>query len=194
MAAWQVRSTCRRRLKLRAAAYRGWRLPTLNELYRPFRAGADATAPNAALDPETMIGARGRPRYDAGTRLESLAHGFAARLDNAIANVTLAQRAGGISDRRLRRCRGCLSPASESRFNPLSRDRGRVLRDRLAPSTRGCPMPLPTPAFDSSGASAILDGLRPAQTPKHQMSATLAWAGPHDISTVGHRPRHIRAI
>jgi outer membrane receptor protein involved in Fe transport len=25
---------------LRAAAYRGWRLPTLNELYRPFRVGA----------------------------------------------------------------------------------------------------------------------------------------------------------
>jgi hypothetical protein len=38
-------------LTLRGAAYLGWRLPTLNELYRPFRVGADATAANAALDP-----------------------------------------------------------------------------------------------------------------------------------------------
>ena len=42
---------------VRAAAYRGWRLPTLNELYRPFRVGADATAANAALDPERLTGA-----------------------------------------------------------------------------------------------------------------------------------------
>ncbi len=46
-------------LTLRAAAYRGWRLPTLNELYRPFRAGADATAANAALDPEHVEGVEG---------------------------------------------------------------------------------------------------------------------------------------
>jgi outer membrane receptor protein involved in Fe transport len=53
-------------LTLRAAAYLGWRLPTLNELYRPFRVGADATAANAALDPERLRGAEAglewRPR------------------------------------------------------------------------------------------------------------------------------------
>ncbi len=43
-------------LTLRAAAYLGWRLPTLNELYRPFRVGADATAANAALSPERLEG------------------------------------------------------------------------------------------------------------------------------------------
>ena len=44
-------------LRLRSAAYLGWRLPTLNELFRPFRAGADATAANADLDPERLRGA-----------------------------------------------------------------------------------------------------------------------------------------
>jgi len=39
------------------AGYRGWRLPTLNELYRPFRAGADATAANSGLNPKTLTGA-----------------------------------------------------------------------------------------------------------------------------------------
>ena len=42
---------------LRGAAYLGWRMPTLNELFRPFRAGADATAANPELDPERLAGA-----------------------------------------------------------------------------------------------------------------------------------------
>ncbi|NUQ17307.1 MAG: TonB-dependent receptor, partial [Sphingomonas sp.] len=40
---------------LRSAAYLGWRMPTLNELFRPFRAGADATAANPLLDPERLV-------------------------------------------------------------------------------------------------------------------------------------------
>ena len=44
-----VRWTAASSVTFDAAAYRGWRLPTLNELYRPFRAGADATAANPAL-------------------------------------------------------------------------------------------------------------------------------------------------
>ena len=44
---------------LRAAGYRGWRLPTLNELYRPFRVGNDATAANAGLSPERLTGVEG---------------------------------------------------------------------------------------------------------------------------------------
>ena len=48
--AWRAAAT----ISLRAAAYLGWRLPTLNELYRPFRVGADATAANAALTPERL--------------------------------------------------------------------------------------------------------------------------------------------
>ncbi|HYJ29985.1 MAG TPA: TonB-dependent receptor, partial [Allosphingosinicella sp.] len=43
-------------LILRGAAYLGWRLPTLNELYRPFRVGIDATAANAELAPERLQG------------------------------------------------------------------------------------------------------------------------------------------
>jgi len=44
-AAWRLGEA----LTLRSAAYLGWRLPTLNELYRPFRVATDATAANAAL-------------------------------------------------------------------------------------------------------------------------------------------------
>lgn len=40
----------------RAAAYVGFRPPTLNELHRPFRVGNDITEANAALKPETLYG------------------------------------------------------------------------------------------------------------------------------------------
>ena len=51
-----LHGTQRSLLTLRGAGYLGWRLPTLNELYRPFRVGPDATAANAALAPERLQG------------------------------------------------------------------------------------------------------------------------------------------
>jgi vitamin B12 transporter len=53
---------------LRSAAYLGWRMPTLNELFRPFRAGLDATAANPDLDPERLAGAEAALEYARGPR------------------------------------------------------------------------------------------------------------------------------
>jgi outer membrane receptor protein involved in Fe transport len=44
-------------LYLRAAAYEGFRAPSLNELYRPFRVGQITTLANPALSPEELYGA-----------------------------------------------------------------------------------------------------------------------------------------
>src|SRR5205085_8685245 len=82
-----------RGLSLRAAAYLGWRMPTLNELFRPFRASADATAANPLLDPERLRGAEAGVRYARGGLLLS-ATAFVNRLSDAIANVTLGQGPG----------------------------------------------------------------------------------------------------
>ncbi|WP_448582758.1 TonB-dependent receptor domain-containing protein, partial [Thermaurantiacus sp.] len=81
-------------LALRLAGYSGWRLPTLNELHRPFRAGQDATAANPLLRPERLTGVEGgmdlgRPE---GPRLAVT--GFANRLEGAIANVTRGRGPG----------------------------------------------------------------------------------------------------
>ncbi len=77
-------------IKLRAAAYAAWRLPTLNELYRPFRVGADATAANEALAPERLKGAEiGAEFVGGGFRLSATV--FANRLNGAIANVSVGQ-------------------------------------------------------------------------------------------------------
>jgi vitamin B12 transporter len=75
------------RLSFRAAAYLGWRLPTLNELVRPFRVGRDAVAANPLLKPERMRGLETGADWSAGPVSASVTL-FANRLQSPIANVT----------------------------------------------------------------------------------------------------------
>ncbi|MBI2513405.1 MAG: TonB-dependent receptor [Opitutae bacterium] len=77
------------RWRARASAYRAFRLPTLNELYRPFRVGNVNTEANPALRPESLLGAEIGGDYRAGAFTASVT-GFANRLDDAVGNVTLA--------------------------------------------------------------------------------------------------------
>ncbi len=78
----------------RGAGYTGFRVPTLNELYRPFRVGNVITEANAALRPEELlggeIGAEWRPLD--GVRIA--ATGFYNRLADAVGNVTIGMGPG----------------------------------------------------------------------------------------------------
>src|SRR3546814_3924334 len=76
-------------LPLRAAGYFSYRLPTLNELYRPFRVGADTTVANAALRPERLAGVEAGVEFQPLSTVRLGATLFWNQLDNAIANVTL---------------------------------------------------------------------------------------------------------
>ncbi|HEX6376151.1 MAG TPA: TonB-dependent receptor [Allosphingosinicella sp.] len=163
-------------LTLRSAAYLGWRLPTLNELYRPFRVGVDATAANAGLAPERLNGAeagldwRPAPRARIGLIL------FANRLEHAIANVTLGRGPGifpGV---------GFVAAGGDyrRRGNLDSIDAKGVELDAryaLGGWTLSGGWTWVDAKVKASGAALALDGLRPAQTPRHSLSAALAWAG-----------------
>lgn len=158
---------------LRSAAYLGWRMPTLNELFRPFRAGLDATAANPNLKPERLAGAEAGIDYIAGPLRLSLT-GFANRLKDAIANVTLGHGpnsfpgvgfvpAGGTYSQRQNvdavKVRG-LEASTEWTSGPWSLSAGASL-------TRA--------RIDGSGSAAFLDGLRPAQTPKFAGTLSASW-------------------
>lgn len=78
---------------LRAAAYTGFRAPSLNELYRPFRVGNDVTDANAALRPEQLDGAE-LGVHVAYKRLTFDGDVFANALHDPITNVTLGQGPG----------------------------------------------------------------------------------------------------
>lgn len=159
---------------LRGAAYLGWRLPTLNELYRPFRLGPDATAANADLDPERLKGVEAGFDYRPLSTARASVTVFANRLEDAIANVTLGPGPGlfpGV---------GFVSAAGEYRAR---RNLGAVTSHGVEFDTsldiRQWSLALGYAFADArvsaSGIAAPLDGLRPAQTPRHSASARLGW-------------------
>lgn len=157
-------------LTLRVSGYRGWRLPTLNELYRPFRVGADATAANAALDPELLTGVDGGVTITPSTNLSVAATVFWNRLEGAIANVTLGQGPGTFPGV------GFVSGAYRMRQNlDAIRSTGLEVDARweLGPLYAIASWSHVDPRVEASGAASPLDGLRPAQTPLDQLSATL---------------------
>ena len=158
------------RVTVRSAAYLGWRMPTLNELFRPFRVGLDATAANPDLDPERLAGAEAGIEYRSGPLRLSLT-GFANRLKDAIANVTLGHGPGifpGVG----------FVPAGGTFLQRQNVDAVNVRGfEASAEWTQGpwlvrAGASLSHARMRGSGAASALDGLRPAQTPK--FAATLA--------------------
>lgn len=76
-------------VELRAAAYTGFRVPTLNELYRPFRVGNDITEANPELDPERLAGAEVGLRYQPIEALGIDVTLFRNTVRDAVGNVTV---------------------------------------------------------------------------------------------------------
>ena len=75
------------RWRLRASGYRAFRAPTLNELYRNFRAGNVLTLANPALLPETLAGAEVGADWHAKNTLVSVTL-YRNELGGLITNVT----------------------------------------------------------------------------------------------------------
>ncbi len=78
---------------IHAAAYGGFRTPSLNELYRPFRLGNNITQANAALQPERLYGAEVGAGGAVGNWSWDLTL-FGNQLKHAITNVTIGQGPG----------------------------------------------------------------------------------------------------
>lgn len=77
-------------LRLHASAQHGFRQPTLNELYRPFRQGNTTTLANPGLETEHADTGEIGATWSRGAATFSLT-GFVARLLDPVANVTLTQ-------------------------------------------------------------------------------------------------------
>lgn len=75
---------------LRAAAYQAFRAPTLNELYRSFRAGDTLTLPNERLEAERLTGGEGGMSFQMGDRVRSRLTGYWTETVNPITNFTLS--------------------------------------------------------------------------------------------------------
>lgn len=156
----------------RVSGYRGWRLPTLNELYRPFRVGADATAANAALQPERLTGVDGGVTITPTSTLTLSATLFWNRLKNAISNVTLGSGPGTFPGV------GFVAGSYRARQNLDAIESTGLELDaqwRAGPVFALASWSHVDTKLEASGAASSLDGLRPAQTPRDQVSGTLGW-------------------
>lgn len=84
-----IRVAAGRRATLRASAYRGFRAPTLNELYRPFRVGNATTLANDALTSESLWGTEGGIDFYPGGNTLLRLNVFLNLLDDPVGNATL---------------------------------------------------------------------------------------------------------
>jgi outer membrane receptor protein involved in Fe transport len=144
-------------VSLRAAAYSGLRLPTLNELYRPFVVFPVTTLANDALRPEIVHGIEAGAGWQPAPGARINVTLFANQLRHAIANVTIG-------------------PNVRRRDNV---DAIRVYGVEADTAAKLGPFNFSTSlAFNNSRVrdDRSLDGKRPAQTPQFSGSATLGWS------------------
>ena len=139
----------------------------------PFRAGSDATAANANLEPERLSGGEIGATYGQRDFTVSVT-AFANHLSEAIANVTLGEGPGifpGVG----------FVPAGGAYRQRLNLDSVRVhgieasAELKHGPFTGSLGMSLTDAEVDADGPAAELDGLRPAQTPRLAVTASLSW-------------------
>ncbi len=159
----------------RAVAYAGFRIPTLNELYRPFRVGNDITEANPALAPERLRGAEGGIAWE--SRMASWSFTvFHARLTDAVSNITVQTTAGqnvalnvfvpaGGVLRQRRNLDRITAGGLETEAGVRLSDRMELRAGYLYTS----------PKVRKASDQPALQGLRLAQVARHQGAVSLSW-------------------
>jgi outer membrane receptor protein involved in Fe transport len=157
-----------RSLSVTGSAYRAFRAPTLNELYRSFRVGNVETLANENLRAERLAGAEAGAIWSPpGGRLFGRGVLFWMEIERAVGNVTLASGPGSIIRQRQNlgrvRSRGieAEAEASVSRFLHLAA--GYLFTDATV---------------EGSPAAPALEGLRVPQVPRHQGTVQVRLAKP----------------
>jgi outer membrane receptor protein involved in Fe transport len=146
---------------LSLSAYRSFRAPTLNELYRPFRVGNVVTQPNDGLQEESLLGAEGTYRRESAAWSAQVT-GFWMRLDDPVTNATLSSTPALIVRRR----------ENLGATRSVGVDTSITLRPSQRWSLTGG-YQFSDAAVIANPANAALVGLRVPQVPRH--SASLQW-------------------
>lgn len=155
----------------RGALYQGFRAPTLNELYRPFRVGNDETLANPELSPEQILGAETTLDWSSGSWRAAVT-GFWNYLRDPIANVTIGVTPGGGALRQRRNL-------GKAEIKGLEFALGGPLVPRLEWDLRYL---LNDARITAADADPALEGKRLAQVPMHSVSATVSWQAVPDVT------------
>ncbi len=169
-----MRLAVNRALTLRAAAYSGFRLPTLNELYRPFVVFPVVTEANPDLEPERLEGWEFGFDLAAADFMSLSATFFDNRVKNAIANVTIGTN--------LRQRRNLDAIDAQGIEVAAALDLGDFGFNGTLVYT--------APEIVGTGPAAVLDGNLPPQTPNVSFSTTASWR-PMDGALLAATLRHV---
>jgi outer membrane receptor protein involved in Fe transport len=144
---------------LTASAYRASRSPSLNELYRGFRAGNVVTLPNPALEPERHTGVEGGAlwrRAAASARVIA----YWSTLTNGVTNVTLATTPSQVTRQR--------QNADALRASGVEAEADWKLRPWVRLNAA---IALSRARFHSTPAQPALEGRTVPQSPSRQLAA-----------------------
>ena len=156
-----------RSFSLRGAFYQGFRAPTLDELYRPFRVGNVLTNANPNLGPEHVNGYEFGVNHQITANLFWRATLFADRFDNPVSSVTLSTTPTLITQQRQNLGYANVKGAEAEvnyRLEQRWRLEGRYIFNQ---STVG-----------SFAANPVIVGNLLPQVPKHRMSADIHYSHP----------------
>ena len=158
---------------LRAAAYAGFRPPSLNELHRPFRVGNYITEANAALKPETLYGVEtglagdGAVKWNLGL--------FYNQVRDPITNVTIGIGPGTFPVAGFIPAGGVLRQRRNAgEINAYGLE-GDIAADLSPAWTVRTAFSATHARVDGGGAAAKLTGKRPAQAPALTVTAGARW-------------------
>jgi outer membrane cobalamin receptor len=165
-------------LSLRSSFYKGFRAPTINEQFRPFRVRNDITEANADLDPERLIGGEVGFDYSILSNLLGRFTAFWNEVKDPIVNVTKGTGPGTVA------------PCGFVPAGGVCRQRENLDRTRI----RGIEAELeyrPFLRWAVSGSYLYnhteilsapnqpeLEGKRIAQVPRHQFTLKLGYTNP----------------
>ncbi len=146
------------RVSLRASVYRGFRAPTLNELYRPFRVGNILTLANDELRAEHLWGGEGGLDWAPAANTLLRVNGFWNSLRRAVGNVTIGRQDNLILRQRQNQGRAAIRGLELE-----------VIRQTGAWQVQG--------AYLFTDTRLAQTGLRIPQVPDHQATLGLSYFG-----------------
>lgn len=157
-------------LAVHGMAYRAHRTPTLNELYRGFRAGSTVTNANPRLTPEHFMGFEGGlllSRRSSSLRVT----GFSTRLSDAVTNVTVSSTPG--------------LTVRERQNTDTVRASGLEVEAELRPHrtlTVAALAVLNASRFVETPAQPAITGNLIPQAPRYQLGASVTWVDPRWVT------------
>lgn len=162
-------------IALRGAAYKSWRLPSLNEYYRPFRVVNDITEANPNLKPETLYGVEIGADYEPLNSVKLSATYYRNWLKDGVGNVTIGfgpgvfELGGFVPEGGVLRQR---ANVDESVTDGVELDARLDLQTGWALTASYLNARARITKFD---AMPDLVGNRPIQTPRHSVTARAAY-------------------